>query len=146
MGGSGCRECCLVPLRSCRLAICRVLCEYNFASKHFTCDALRNIPHIPPDTSGQLGGEPGEFGRTWARSPDSTGSFSYTWLATPGAAYAGAGDVCDAIAVSGDNCTAYVDAVCATAESERGWFEPQDFRACMYRLAVSEPPSLPQLI
>jgi hypothetical protein len=36
-------------------------------------------------TSGTLGGD-GAFGKTWARSPDLSGSFAYSYLPTPGAA------------------------------------------------------------
>ena len=62
------------------------------------------------DTSGVLGGS-GEYGKTWARSPDLTGAFGYTWAPTPNGPYAGPGSntACDKLAREGLNCTACVD-------------------------------------
>jgi hypothetical protein len=60
------------------------------------------------DTSGVLGND-GIPGQTWARLPDSTGTFTSTSFATPNAANEGPGDVCDKLALEGHNCSACVD-------------------------------------
>ena len=93
------------------------------------------------DSTGSLGGS-GEVGKTWARAPDLTGNFSYTWNPTPSAPYAGPGSDCERLARDGLNCSACVDpavdlvGTCtSTAES--------DFEAEKLALFGSnDPPSL----
>ena len=64
------------------------------------------------DSTGVLGGD-GKFGKTWARDPDMTGAFAYTWKATPSEANAfptGPASDCARLATEGYDCSACVDA------------------------------------
>lgn len=55
-------------------------------------------------------GNDGDEQKTWARFPDMTGNFSYTWSATPGATNTGAATPCERMAAAkGHNCSACVD-------------------------------------
>jgi hypothetical protein len=95
------------------LAVCH-LAPVNLTNRRWIGSSdtitLYNSSGDAVDTTGALGGS-GEVGKTWARQPDMTGAFSYTWAPTPNAAYAGPGSntACDRLAREGLNCSACVD-------------------------------------